>query len=308
MNIKATKNILLASLALPCISATAPALADESKSDPPPPFHVSGKTSRAIQKYTGLTWLAQESVDIGATLAAKLMLGGHPHVKVKAYSLTDCLSGKFKSIRVDLKECSYNKVPLADLKFQTSTPLQARLFKTKNGAPGVTTPVMVAVTGEVDESDVSRALQSPEVTAQLSFLRIDLPGLGDQHLQVLDPKVKLEDGKIKINTWLITANAPKETGISVDIAASPILDAERFIRLKDTKIDSADINDPTEFSKFTQELLNPLIDFGKFDRKTHAFRLSEFDLAKQKLHFTGKLLLAPKPVAAVAAPSKLSKK
>lgn len=167
---------------------------------------------------------------------------------------------------------------------------------------------MVSVSGELDESDVSRALQSPQIASQLRFLRLDLPGLGDQHLQVVEPKVRLENGKIKINTWLITVGALQNTGISVDIVGSPRLEADRFIMLKDTQITSPDIINPEQFSKFSQNLLNPLLDFGRFDRKTHAFRLTQLNLSEKKLQFTGKLLLVPESVQAEAAPPKLSEK
>lgn len=288
-------------------SATASGAATAQK-EVPPPFHIAGKTSRAIQKYTGMTWLAQESLGLSATLAAKFAMGGHPKIRVQAYSLSDCLSGKFKSISADLKNCSFNKVPLADLKVQTTTPLQVRLFKSKKGAPGVGAPVMVAVSGDVDENDVSRALQSLDISSQLNFLRLQLPGLGDQHLQVLEPKVKIENGVVKINTWLVTANAPKETGVSLHISAHPLLEQERFIILKDTKVESEDINNPEEFSKFSQDLLNPLLDFAHFDRKTHAFRLTQLKLDEQKVHFAGNLLLVPKAVQSSQAPPKLSNK
>lgn len=273
-----------------------------------PPFHVSGKISRNFQKYSGLNWLTETSLNLGSTISAKLLLHGRPKVRFKIYAMSDCLAGKFKSVSIDLKHSSFKKIPLADLKLETTTPLQVRLFKTGKGAAGVGAPVMVAVSGEVDEKDVSKALQSPEISSQLNFLRLQLPGLGDQHLQVLEPKVKIENGKVKINTWLITANAPKETGITLDIVAKPYLEGERFIFLKDTTVDSKDIMNPAEFSKFSEDLLNPLLDFGKFDRKTHAFRLTKLQLGEQNLQFAGKLLLVPKPVPAEAKPAENASK
>lgn len=270
---------------------------DKSK-EVPPPFRVSGKISRNIQKFSGLNWITENGLNIGSSITAKLLLHGRPKVRFKIYALSDCFSGKFKSVSVDLKECSFHKVALTDLNFETTTPLQLRLFKTGKGAAGVGAPVMVAVTGEVDEKDVSKALQSPDVSSQLNFLRLQLPGLGDQHLQVLEPKVKIENGKVKINTWLITANAPKDTGVFLDITARPYLDGERFIFLKDTQVDSKDIMNPAEFSKFSEDLLNPLLDFGHFDRKTHAFRLTKLQVGEQNVQFAGKLLLVPKPVPA----------
>lgn len=222
---------------------------------------------------------------------------GQPHLNVQAYSLTDSLKGKFKKVSVDLKDCSYKHIPLAELHASTMMPVQFSLFKSRKLQPGVTAPVMVAVKGEVEENDVSRALESPIISSSLNFLRLQLPGLGDQHLQVVEPKVKLENGVVKINTWLITANAPKETGVKLDISANPVLESDRFIMLKETKVDSSDIVEPEKFSAFSEDLLNPLLDFGKYDRHTHAFRLNELNVQEKKVKFAGKLLLAPKPVA-----------
>ena len=228
-------------------------------------------------------------------------------MQVKTYSFTDSLSGKFKSISIDQKDCSFKSIPLFDLHLQTNNPVQFRLFKSGKNPRGVTAPVMVSVAGELDESSVSEALQSPAVASRLNFLRLTLPGLGDQHLQVIEPKVKLENGKVHINTWLVTAGAVKDTGVSLDISARPVLEAERFILLKDMQVSSPDIMDPAKFSEFSQNLLNPLLDFGKFDRKTHAFRLTQFNLVDKKLHFAGKLLLVPAPVQTQAASQQLSK-
>jgi hypothetical protein len=276
--------------------ATAPVAFAEPESEQPPPFHIAGKTSAALQKYSGLTWISEKGIGFVGTLASRCWLGGRPTFKVKAYSFTDCLSGKFRSVSINLRDCSYKKVPLAHLSLQTSTPLHVRLFGSSKGAAGVAAPVMVSVSGNLDENDVSRALQSQPVASQLGFLRLTLPGLGDQHLQVVEPKVKLENGKVKINTWLITAGAPKDTGISLDVVASPRLEGERFIMLKDTQVSSPDIIEPEQFSVFSQNLLNPLLDFGRFDRKTHAFRLTRLNCTEQKLQFAGKLLLVPKTV------------
>lgn len=271
--------------------------APPSAPEPPPTFKVAGRTSRALQKYSGLTWITERGINLTGTLAAKLVLHGQPRLKVQTYSFTDSLKGKFKKVSLDLKDCSYKNVPLGELHASTMMPVQFRLFKSKKGQRGVAAPVMVAVHGHVEESDVSKALASPSISSELNFLRLTLPGLGDQHLQVIEPKVKLENGVVKINTWLITANAPKETGVKLDICASPVLQNDRFIMLKETKVDSPDIVEPEKFSVFSEDLLNPLLDFGKFDRHTHAFRLNELNVQEKKVKFAGKLLLAPKPVA-----------
>ena len=60
------------------------------------------------------------------------------------------------------------------------------------------------------------------------------------------------------------------------------------------KVESSDIIEPEKFSEFAEELLNPLIDLKRMDRKDHAFRLSSLDVGEKGLTGEGKLILAPK--------------
>ncbi len=253
-------------------------------------FRIAGRASRAIQKYSGLTWCTDRVLSTTGGIAAKVALGGHPKVRVRSYSFTDALSGKFRLVELQLHNCSYQRVPLPDLKLSTTTPLHI------GSKSRILTPVMVSVIGEADEQLISRALQSPSVSSQLNFLRLDLPGLGDQHLQVINPHVRVNEGKVYIDTDLVTAGAAPETGIKVAISARPSLKNERYIILEGTKVDSKDIVEPEKFSVFIEDLLNPLIDFGRMDRTTRAFRMTELHTDNHKVRFTGKLLLAPRPV------------
>lgn len=262
--------------------------------EPEAAFTVSGKLGRAVQKYTGLTWLSQHTLELCSSLTARCYLGGHPRFSIKTYSLTDSLSGKFKSIEIDLKGCSYKKIPLGNIHLSTVNPVQFRLFKSKRGRAGVAIPVMVAVKGELSEEQIAKALRSSAVCSSLNFLRIELPGLGEQRLQVLEPVVSLRESAIHINTWLVAAGADKSTGIPLDVEAQPVLQADRYIVLTNTQVKSVDIVEPEKFSLFIEDLLNPLVDFGRFDRKNCAFRLEQFKISGKKIEFVAKLLLVPK--------------
>lgn len=269
-----------------------PARAEE----PAPSFRIASKNSRAIQKYTGLTWLSERSIEICSDIAAKIFLGGKPQITVRAYSLTDCLSGKFRAFSAELKNCSFRGIPIAHLKIESLNPPQIRLFNSRKVSPGLRAALMVAVSGDIEERDLSMALRSPEIASQIGFLRLQLPGLGDQQLQIIDPELSLSNGRVNIKTGLITANAAKETGVEMEISARPELEGDRFIVLKDSKINCKDIINPEEFACFSQDLLNPLLDFARFDRKNHAFRLNKLEAGEQKFHFAGKLLMVPSPV------------
>src|SRR5206468_926538 len=129
----------------------------------------------------------------------------------------------------------------------------------------------------------------------LRFLKLDLPGLGQQHLQVLQPKVDLSGNRVILDSFLVTAGALRETGIPLHVEATPKLEGERFVLLKDMQIQSKEIEDPEHFCAFTDELLNPLIDFSRMDRFTHAFRMSKLNVENERVNYAGNLLLAPKP-------------
>ncbi|MBY0356864.1 MAG: DUF1439 domain-containing protein [Candidatus Obscuribacterales bacterium] len=273
-----------------------PAYGQEKKEQIPPSFVTAGKFSSNIQKYSGLTWLTERSLNFWGWLAAKSYFGGSPHLSFKTYSLTDSLSGKFKSLDIRMKGSRYKKIPLGDLHLKSENPFQLRLLKSKKGPSGLLAPLMVSVSGEIGEKQIAKALQSGSIADSLSFLKIDLPGLGDQHLRVIDPKVELGDGEIHINTWLVTAGADKSTGIPLDVRAKPVLKEERFIMLSGTRVQSREIVQPEQFSLFIEDLLNPLVDFGRMDRATHALRVKNLVVEPGKLRFDAKLLLAPKPI------------
>jgi hypothetical protein len=94
---------------------------------------------------------------------------------------------------------------------------------------------------------------------------------------------------------LITAGAPQETGIPLEVIASPKLEQERFVMLKDMQVNSTALVESEHFSDFAADLLNPLVDFGRMDRLTHAIRFQKLDIENQRVKFAGRLLLAPKP-------------
>lgn len=287
--------------------ASANQFASGEETAPNPQFKIAGKTSRAIQKYTGLTWFGNRVASMGAGMALKSKLGGKVKVKARSYSFTDMLKGKFETVEVKLKDSKLKGVPFGTVHAKTEQPVRIRYFKKNGESAGVVSPVMVSLRGSVNEEQVTRALNSKEISNALRFLKLDLPGLGEQHLQILDPEVSLEKDKITLKTWMVTKNAPRESGVPLSIVATPVLEGDRFIVLKETKINSTAIENPELFADFAQELLNPLFDFGRLDRQTRAFRVQKLNLDDKQVSFDGKLLLAPKPKPTPATPATTTK-
>jgi hypothetical protein len=64
--------------------------------------------------------------------------------------------------------------------------------------------------------------------------------------------------------------------------------------LQNTSIQSDDIVNPEQFAKFTEDLLNPLVNLARLDRAGHAIRMDQLDLKDSSLYTKGRLILAPK--------------
>ena len=58
-------------------------------------------------------------------------------------------------------------------------------------------------------------------------------------------------------------------------------------------VDCPYIVEPEKFASFVEELINPIVDFGRYDRTTHAFRLSKFAVEEKSVSGQGELILVP---------------
>ena len=261
----------------------------------PPPYKTAGKLSHAVQKYSGLNFVTDRVASAAASTALSTYLHGRVHVKVRGYNFSDALQGEVQNVDITIKRGKWHGIPIGSLHARSTTPFKFNYLPFSNHKIGLVTPVMVALDGQLSEKLVSKALKSKAVTDNLRFLKLDLPGLGEQRLQVLDPEVDVNGDRISVKANLITAGAAPETGVTLTVAARPVIDKERYVILKDIEVQSDAIQNQVAFASFVELLLNPLIDFARMDRATHAFRVTDLSVKDQRVNFAGRLLLAPKP-------------
>jgi hypothetical protein len=269
-------------------------------------FPIGSKFSRTVQKVTGITFLSDVIAGQAAKRVLQKRLGGKVKVKVKTFGLTDLVAGKIKSVSVSSAGGSYKSVPIGAVQMASESPIWYQ-YKHKDGQrPGLKTPILLDVKGNLSTQDVIVALGSERIAKSLRGLRLDLPGLDDQQLQVVRPKVEIGDNELKIDAVLVTEGAPEETGVPIKISGRPVLDGGK-IYLREMKVESPDIVEPEKFAAFAEELLNPIVDFSRMDRSDRAFRLKELAIEKDVVHGGGQLLIAPRPDAAVAQSTHSSK-
>lgn len=257
-----------------------------------PPFKVAGKVSRTIQTVTGLNLLASVVAGQAAKTVIKKKVGGDVKVKVKLYSFTDLLSGKVKSVDCQLDGSNIKGVNVGKVSATTNQPIWLDLHDKRHIQ--LKTPVLVSVKAALTQEEISTALKSERVSKSLRGLNLDMPGLGAQQLQVVNPEVDFVEDNVCIKALLKAEGADNSTGVPLKITGKLQLKGDDRVEIAGMKVESSDIIEPEKFSEFAEELLNPLIDLKRMDRKDHAFRLSSLDVGEKGLTGEGKLILAPK--------------
>ncbi|MBP9809231.1 LmeA family phospholipid-binding protein [bacterium] len=263
---------------------------------PPPTFTIGSKFSRTVQTVTGINFLTEVVANQASKIILQRKLGGKVRVRIKTYSLTDLIAGKVKAVSVDVDQPKLKGVGLGDLSVASQNPIWFN-YRKKNGAIGLKAPTMLFMRAELSQEQIAEALKTPRLVASMSGLKLDLPGLGEQQLEVMKPAVHIVGDMLKLEATLVTKGASIDTGVPIKISARPKLVGDSKIMLEDLQVEGPDIVEPEKFAQFAQDLLNPLIDFARMDRRDHAFRLADLQVGDGGVSGDGKLLLVPKDVA-----------
>lgn len=248
---------------------------------------LGNKFLRVVQTATGMNFLASfvASKVTGVVLSKKT--GGRVKAKVGTYSMTDLAAGKVKSIKIVVTHPKLNGVELGEFQIKTQKPLWV-------GKRSLKQPNEMLVYFKFTQDQIQKILQDERATSMLKGLKIDLPGLGAQEISVIDPNVVIGQDSLDINVFLVTKGAERDTGVQLAIFGHPKLIEERKIVIDELKIESPTIDEPLIFADFVSKLVNPIIDFARFDRTDHAFRLSVLTVNPGKIEGMGRLLLVPR--------------
>jgi hypothetical protein len=241
-----------------------------------------------------IDWLSNQFLGLALSGALTAKLHGITHVTVKSNDIADAWRGDFQSLKIVCHGGKYKGLTLGAFQLESQRPVAFAYRKARGRVRGLQAPLLVSIQGDMAVNDLSHIFKSKTVTSNLHFLKFDLPGLGEQHLQVRDPLVDIDGDRIDLRCNLITANAAPSTAVKVHIKAHPQLDRERYVRLTNMQVQSDDISDPVHFGPFLETLFNPLIDFGHFDRFSHCFRLSALHIQDGVVHYDGRLWLVPR--------------
>jgi len=262
---------------------------------PRPNFAITGKFNRIFQKCTGITYISEVTTDFVAQKILKRKFGGKVKVIVKTYSFTDLIHLKVRIATVRMTGSHYKEIPLGKIEIQSRTPFWLGLGEHKR--PSLQEVALLSFKTEYSDKELDQILHSERVTNAMRFLKLDLsslgPGLDEQKLQMHEPELRLDDGSIILKTTVATPNADPSTGSTITVSGKPQLRGDDLVYLEEVKVESPDIEEPERFSKFVENLINPLINLKRFDKYNFAMRLDEVSVKPHRLSISGRIILGP---------------
>lgn len=274
---------------------TSSAVSEKSKGNVALPFKIGNPLGRVIQNITGITPISQFILDQTVQAILRHQLGGKVKVKIRLWSLTDLLAGKIRGANLRLAGSSYKGVPMGIMEAQVNEPVQLTFLASgkKRRRLRFDAPLLVTLKVKVKEEDLAVALANAKVASSLKALKLDLPGLGQQELEILSPKVKLDNDLVTVAGVLVTKGGSPDTGVPLKISGNLKLKGDESIVLANTVVDAKTLVDPEHFASFLEDLLNPIVSLHKFDRATRALRLDNLAIARGFVAAEGRVILVP---------------
>lgn len=220
----------------------------------------------SLQKYTGLNYLLDLFVETAIKVVIKLKTRAKEvKVDLKLYSAWDLFKKKAKYFKIDIRDLSIQRVPIEQILLTIDDPIYFR----KNR---VLLPLRINTFIRVDLESVTKVLNNlPKWKEIFKKLELPLPPFGSTQISVNDINIKIND------VGLIYAQGSVSSPINPD-SESLRLEFTGNLALKDKKIIVSNLESEIEdiftkdsdtgrsFSAFLEDLINPVFNFGKYER------------------------------------------
>ena len=263
---------------------------------------VSGKVSYNIQKYSGFNWVVDNVAELIAGFVLKTKTKAKKvKVDIGIYSGLDLISKKARFIRVYANNLLIKKIPVDSFRLQTSEPV----YLTKPGKKyRVKVPMDLSINFILDPSDLFFTISDPKQSGNDKLnnsLEIDLPlpPLGSSKILIKDISFKIsENGRIYSELKAFSKVNPEAGPLHVFVEGALVIRDKKLI-LEDLKSEIDDIftkdsEVSISFCQALEELINPLINFNRYEKEGIKISKVEYMFKEKKLSFNLEANLLPK--------------
>lgn len=272
-----------------------------------PDIGLSSPASRTVQKCLGINALAAWAGRLFLEKELKEKLNGEVAVDIQPFSGFDLLSGKAHQVKIQGSHVVYNKfIPFTELSMETdpSTPLFMHIQK----KPAFLRPVHAKVYAVITESDLNRIFQTKRGLKRLSHIRLKLPPIGEQYVDFLSPKVRIEQDRLVFEALLNISGTPAENAVPISAKGKLVSDAETGnLRLSNLEIRADGVSDLQPLAGFVESYFGEVVKISRLKVKHHQVQvqLAQPVLEDRRMVLQGVVTVAPVPMAP-AKPKEMS--
>ena len=229
----------------------------------------SGKISVNVQKYLGLNLITDFLSESLVKSAIKIKTQAERiNVDLKIYSALDLILKKVKSLNINAEKLLVHDIPIEDIKISVNDPV---CFRKKR----VLSVVRVISSVKVDLSKVNEVINNlPKWKKIFSRLELPIPPFGETEISINNISIKIdENGRIDAFAEVRSIVNPESEPLELQFTGNLALDGKKLIannlgtEIKDIFTKDSDIG--IAFSKFLEDLINPIFNFGKYEKNGH---------------------------------------
>ena len=263
---------------------------------------VSGKVSYNIQKYSGFNWVVDNVTEIIAGLVFKSKTKAKKvKVDIDIFSGLDLIQKKTRSVKVYAKDLLIKKVPIEHFELQTSEPV----YFTKSGRKyRVKFPLDLSIEFVLNPSNLFFAISDTKQEKQDKLnnsLEIDLPlpPLGSTKILIKDIVLRIsKNGRIYSELKAFSKINPEAEPLFILVEGDLVIkDKKLLLENLKSEIDgifTKDSDVSTSFCQTLGDLLNPLINFNKYEKEGIKISKVEYMIEQEELNFNLGVSLFPK--------------
>jgi hypothetical protein len=270
-----------------------PAFSVEKQPPAYPEIRTASGVSRTLQTVSGFNalsgWMANRV--LRQELAKHVHGPLHSHLSI--YSGTDLLNRKARQVDISGKNIMVEGLaPLSEFEFKSDADTPFYLSKSRR--PILLRPVRFNVTATMTENDINTMLQSPSGQKLLTRMKVKLPPFGEQSMDMLNPAVQLEHGRLQLSSLLNMHGAPPENALPVHVSGNITAEKSRLM-LSDMDLKIEGINDTEDLEQLIQMYFSELANLNHIKVARHRVQVAiqRSELQNHQLHLQATITVSP---------------
>lgn len=284
---------LLVSFLIPPLNAK-----ELKKEETKPNIPIASKISYNIQRYSGFNFFIDslaESVIKG--LVKFKTHGRNINCKLEIFSGLDLLKKKIKSFNLNTSELKVKNIPVEYFELNTLDPLYFR--KNAKKRYRVIHPADITAKVIIDPSSVIEILDNKSETGRHEKeIELPLPPFGSTKVLLQDLMIKIsETGFIESTIKAVSATNPDSEPFIAMFSGNVLIEDKKLLisnlncEAEDIFTKDSDIG--MAFCKAINELINPIINFHKYEKRGITIDNVDLSFPENELFFKINLMLVP---------------